>query len=719
MVASPRRINETRVHSAASDEEGAPLRAFRHRLVYSVLIALAAASLQLTAIPGAALAHSVDAANAQHGLRFASAGPCKGAYRIGDSGLCSHGVDPMPQWVRQRGGPAIDCGQASATGAAVGCDGDGVSGRRVQAVYAYVAGRTNRLSTFRSSMRSWASGVDAMFQNSARETGGTARLRWVTTNCLLNVVPVALTPQAESDVGAMIGELADLGFNRNDRKYLVWFDSDPDFSDICGISSIWNDDDPSANNESNQSVGYSRVDYGCWNFAESHELMHSLGGVQLSAPHSSGGWHCTDENDQMCYPDSPGLQMTYPCPSEAHSAIFDCGHDDYFDTSPAPGSYLDDHWNTARSGWIVGGQPVAPPNDDFVAATAVSGMSGSVTGSNVGASAESGEPANIDGFSPVHSVWYSWRAPATGDAVIDLCGSGFDTTVGVYAGSAMTSLSQVAADDDDAQGACGAASRVSLTVTSGALYMISVDGAAGEEGALTLHWLLTPTAPLDGLAPDVEVPAVSFVAGQQIGRSAIGRVTWPAASDPSGIIAYELQRLRGSGPWQTVPLATANSTSADVALRLGAADAFRVRATDGVGNVGPWSATSDAPLSRLEETSASISYLDTFKRVALTGASGGHVSKSRVSGGVASLTFTGSSVALASTTSRARGIAEISVDGGAWESVDLYSSATRNKVVVWATTLAVGLHTIEVRVTGTKNPAATNTRVDIDAFLVR
>jgi len=54
-----------------------------------------------------------------------------------------------------------------------------------------------------------------------------------------------------------------------------------------------------------------------------------------------------------------------------------------------------------------------PANDNFANAFAISGASGSTNGSNVGASAEAGEP-NLFGVAVGESVWYAWTAPADG-----------------------------------------------------------------------------------------------------------------------------------------------------------------------------------------------------------------------------------------------------------------------------------------------------------------
>lgn len=82
-----------------------------------------------------------------------------------------------------------------------------------------------------------------------------------------------------------------------------------------------------------------------------HELLHTLGAVQSSAPHFSGGSHCYQLSDVMCYTPRDGTTGEYAndCPQ---GVPLDCGQDDYFNPSPPAGSYLATHWNTYDSAFL-------------------------------------------------------------------------------------------------------------------------------------------------------------------------------------------------------------------------------------------------------------------------------------------------------------------------------------------------------------------------------
>jgi hypothetical protein len=76
--------------------------------------------------------------------------------------------------------------------------------------------------------------------------------------------------------------------------------------------------------------------------------------------------------------------------------------------------------------------PNPPANDNFANAQIISGCSGTVTGTNVGATKEVGEPTNPDSAGSRRSVWYNWQAPSTGNVTVTTLGSDFDTTLAVY-----------------------------------------------------------------------------------------------------------------------------------------------------------------------------------------------------------------------------------------------------------------------------------------------
>ena len=299
------------------------------------------------------------------GLRPASAGgPCKTEFELvtahGGRRGCSHGPDPAPEGVdvRVARGPrqaGSEAGVPVTAGAAqVPCYGDGSTGPRVQLVYARASDRPDRYAEFLPSFQAIAARLDAVFVQSAAETGGERHVRFVTdASCTPVVNRAVLSAAGDDDIDATIGDLVAQGFSRSDRKYLVWMDANV----YCGIAEVYDDDRPGLDNPNNGNPSVpgmvARVDNGCWGLSslvEAHELMHNLGGVQSTAPRGTSRNHCTDDYDRMCYNDGSGEPVTVVCPAASHDALFDCNHDDYFTTArPGPTQYLASHWNTANS----------------------------------------------------------------------------------------------------------------------------------------------------------------------------------------------------------------------------------------------------------------------------------------------------------------------------------------------------------------------------------
>ena len=243
---------------------------------------------------------------------------------------------------------------------------------RVQAVYLHAADQPDRFAQVQPQLLSELADVDDAFLLSARKTGGGRLVRWVhDATCVPTVldVPVAATAfgQAGDTAGAALGRtiaaLQTAGLDAANRKYLVFADttflvgSQP----LCGIASYYGDDRAQDNYNLGSWAEYARVDTGCWNSGgagaqtdvPAHELMHTLGAVQTSAPNATSGGHCTDGYDIMCYDDGSGATFSHTaCPDPNARFLFDCNNDDYFSTDPPAGSYLATHWNTADSPFL-------------------------------------------------------------------------------------------------------------------------------------------------------------------------------------------------------------------------------------------------------------------------------------------------------------------------------------------------------------------------------
>jgi hypothetical protein len=145
-----------------------------------------------------------------------------------------------------------------------------------------------------------------------------------------------------------------------------------------------------------------------------------------------------------------------------------------------PSSYL----YQTQLGFELRYQP-PPRNDNFANRLRLKGTLVSITASNVGATLESGEPLNSPNTSG-QTVWWTWRAPRTGQASFEV--GNFGGPLGVYTGNWPTRLS--ALTDTNSYDAAH-----NLRVQSGVDYQISVDGYRGNSSGpfqLRIHYTTAP-----------------------------------------------------------------------------------------------------------------------------------------------------------------------------------------------------------------------------------
>jgi hypothetical protein len=344
---------------------------------------------------------SVPADTPELGLVYSGLEPakedsaCAGAYELVDPETCTHGPDTAPaglrvardvapvtspaaepttpsresgqapsdaEIVRDEGGTALAAGQPAlvpdaAPGEAdfimgshdVACEGDGRTGKRVQVLYLHEFGSPSRYTDYLGSIRTWSAGVDKIIDASAGETGGSRHVRFVTTpQCRVDVAEVQVPKGALGSFSSNMAALDKLGYNRTDRKYLIFADTNV----YCGIGTFIADRRPGAGNRNNGGPSYGRVDAGCWGaVVATHELAHTLGALLEDSPNAGANGHCTDGNDIFCSKDTAKVRAV--CTDKKHLQRLDCNHDDYFSTNPKDGSYLAENWNIAQNEFLL------------------------------------------------------------------------------------------------------------------------------------------------------------------------------------------------------------------------------------------------------------------------------------------------------------------------------------------------------------------------------
>ena len=223
---------------------------------------------------------------------------------------------------------------------------------------------------------------------------------------------------------------------------------------------------------------------------------------------------------------------------------------------------------------------------------------------------------------------------------------------------------------------------------------------------------------LDTIVPKVDPPTQLLVENSRVsGGKVVVEVPLSGDGGISGISDFDLAQKTDSGSWKSVevPGVTAGVNANSTVDRLLAPQhkyAFRGRATDGATNISSWVKGPTVNLKSLQQSASRIHYGGTWKTLSRSSYWGGSARKSTTNGATASLTLTGRAVAWVATTGADRGKARVYIDGQLVDTVNLYSAATVNQVVVWAHNWATATtHTVKIEVFGSGKP------VELDAFV--
>jgi hypothetical protein len=157
--------------------------------------------------------------------------------------------------------------------------------------------------------------------------------------------------------------------------------------------------------------------------------------------------------------------------------------------------------------WLAPAAGAVTFSDSFSGRSLVKGVPQEISGSNVGAGREAGEPV-LKPLAPAgHSVWIEWEATSSKYFTFSTCGSAIPTVLGLYVGSELSKLTEAGSIANYGGPECsGVENGVTMLVLNGGNFQIVLDGNSYfaepapppvTEGALKLHVEATPTPPND------------------------------------------------------------------------------------------------------------------------------------------------------------------------------------------------------------------------------
>jgi hypothetical protein len=250
-----------------------------------------------------------------------------------------------------------------------------------------------------------------------------------------------------------------------------------------------------------------------------------------------------------------------------------------------------------------------------------------------------------------------------------------------------------------------------------------IGGTPGSSYTVYVQWRTQDGRWSDPISQTTQVDNVRPVISSFVGRFKTGKVgksapldfSWDVSDVGSGIrdISFSYNARNPTSSWGTTFPPTV--THAAQRLTLKSDYQYGLSTRDLVGRVPTTNPTSRKFTVQAAQGSATgIRYHGTWGTISSSAYLGGSTRYSTRAGATVTYTFTGRAIGFVSTKSKARGKAAISVDGVHVATIDLYSSKTKYRRLVWSTVWAAsGTHKVVIEVLHTKG----RTRIDADAFV--
>src|SRR4051812_15527861 len=213
------------------------------------------------------------------------------------------------------------------------------------------------------------------------------------------------------------------------------------------------------------------------------------------------------------------------------------------------------------------------PNDYFTNRTTITGTVAHVSGNNILASKEPGEPRH-GGNDGGRSLWWTWTAPTNGILQLNTSNSSIFTLLGVYTGNSVNALTkQIGANSADGSDFV----KVKLGVMGGTAYQIAVDGQDDAGGPVSLNL---------NFVPDTTRPTVAITSpGSGAKTTNTSIVVQGTASDTVGVALVQVRLENAAGTNDYQEAVGTNHWTATVSGLIPGANTVRARAFDTSSNL--------------------------------------------------------------------------------------------------------------------------------------